>query len=53
MKKEENITVTRTLPKYLDDLVLKHKEETGISCNRIYANALKMYFEKVKGNKNE
>lgn len=53
MKKQERITITRTVAKYLDDLVIEHKEETGISCNRIYENALKMYFEKVKGNKNE
>ena len=46
MKKQEKITVSRTVAKYLDDLVLQHKEETGISCNRIYENALKEYFEK-------
>lgn len=46
MKKQEKITVSRTVVKYLDDLVLEYKEKTGISCNRIYIEALKEFFEK-------
>ena len=45
MKKTEQVTVSRTVPKYLDELVLQHKQETGISCNRIYADSLKLYFK--------
>ena len=48
---KDTIRITTDLPKELVEFVQKHKKETGISKARIYAEALKLFKEKVeKGN---
>lgn len=41
----EMITVTVTIPKYLNEYVKEYKKKTGITKNRIYTDALKEFLK--------